>query len=228
MRHKFLKIVLTGLFLSAFHLSANAGLIVGTNASDWRLSTVVESGGAGGNWTTLIAEGALPGLSTYTITPTSGGGVASPGAAALGVTGLNAGSGVSFFRTTFELFDIQSALVDVAVDNNIQIFINGHEVAREISLSGDNWTSILPSFDILSDGSIANIVKFDSTFAFSSWNEGENDVVLAVRNLDGGDSGGVAFRMELEGSAVPVSAPGTIALFGLSLAALGFVRRKKA
>jgi hypothetical protein len=154
-------------------------------------------------------------------------GITNTGASDFGVTGLFAGSGYSFFRTTFELFDIQSALVNVAVDNGIQIFINGQEVARESGFPDAKWSAPYPSFKILSDGSIADIVNFEDTFAFSSWNQGENEIILAVRNLDGGDTGGVAFKMELEGSSTPVSAPGTIALLGLGLAGLSFARRNK-
>jgi hypothetical protein len=229
MNNKFLKMAFAGLVLTASGF-ANAGLIVGTNTTDWSLSTVNPLGGTGGTWTTLIAAADLPAINTYTDTVSvdSPSSVVTPGANVLGVSSLFAGSGVSFFRTTFNLFDITFASVALAVDNNVQVFINGSEVARLTPLVSANWASAsLPAFNIQNDGSITDIVKFNKTFDFNDWNEGENEVVLAVRNLDIKDSGGIAFRMDVEGDAVEVPEPSTLAIFALGLMGLASRRFMK-
>ena len=111
----------------------------------------------------------------------------------------------------------------VAVDNDIAVWINGTFVAAEVDLTGDNWLAPLPSFDILADGSISNIVKFDQTVPFTGFSSGTNELILAVRNLDGGDLGGFGFRMVIE----TVPEPTTTALLALGLIGAGFARRRK-
>jgi hypothetical protein len=226
MNNKFLKMAFAGFVLGVSGF-ANAGLIVGTNVTDWSLSTFNPTGGNSGSWTNVIAEANLPDIATYTSPVSVGISVATPGANALGVSGLLAGSGVSFFRTTFNLFDITFASVALAVDNNVQVFINGSEVARLTPLAGANWASPYPAFNIQNDGSISDIVKFDQTFTFNDWNEGENELVLAVRNLGGNDRGGIAFRMDVEGDAVEVPEPSTLAILGLGLMGLASRRFMK-
>ncbi len=244
MKPKFLNVALTGLFLLVGCLSnvANATLIVSTtNPADWRESTVVRAGGSG-TWPTalLIAAGDLPAdgtgpeADTYTITPTPAfGGVIHSAGLVLGVPGFFSNSGVHFFRTTFELLSLQPTRVTLAVDNSVQVFINGQEAAREVDASLVNWSFAppgFPAFDILSDGTVTNEIKFDDVFNISPLIVGTNEVVLAVRNFGGppappGDSGGIAFRMDTLTSTVPE--PSTLAILVLGILGLGLCSPKK-
>lgn len=207
---------------------AQASVItVGSNPS-WTKSTVTTPGGASGAWTNPTL--APPSAASFTNPVVVGGGVAAPAATALGVTGISTGNGVTYFTTMFNLnpFSSISASIALGVDNGAAVWINGQFVGAETSLSTANWASPYPGFDIASNGSILNIVKFDQTQAFTGFTAGQNTLILAIRNLDNGDTGGFGFRMNLdvtERSAVPE--PGSLALIALALVGLGVARSRK-
>ena len=203
-----------------------ATITIGTNTTDWDLSTVRATGNVGGAWTTLVTPGSLPDASTYTLTPTqSTHGHLGPGATDLGFDqlrldgGAGTATGVQFLRTTFNASNISTATLSVAVDNGVQIFINGQEVAREVSFLGENWTATYPSLAIGTDGTISSVVKFDATFNFTGWIDGENEVVLAGRNPDneGLNAGGIVFRMDIETEDAIISEPATLAILAIGL-----------
>jgi hypothetical protein len=229
---------LLGIAAWAFLAAAPARAVpitIGTNTTDWQKSTQVAAGGPGGVWTTTVSAGDLPDLATYTLAPQASGlsWIAGP-AASLGVQdfrldgGNNSPAGVQFFRTTFAAYDVAAAEITLAVDNDAQVFINGQEVAREISWTGANWTAPLPSLTVGADGSISNVVEFDQVFSFTNWNDGENEVVLVGRNPDneGPLAGGIAFRMVLDAETAAVAEPSSIALFGLAAGLLIAGRRR--
>ena len=170
---------------------------VGSSAS-WKESTVTTSGGSDGTWTNPTL--ALPGSNTFTNAVTVGTSVASPAATALGVTGIYSGAGVTYYSTTFNLasFSSVTASLNFAVDNNMAIWINGSYVADAAQFVTAEWLSPLPSFSIAASGAIQNTNKIDQTAgSFNGFKTGTNTVVLAVRNTDGGDSGGFAFLMNV-------------------------------
>jgi hypothetical protein len=168
----------------------------------WTKSTVVDAGGAGGPW--VPPRTTPPAAGTFTQTPTFGnaGGIDGTDVADIGggAVAISSVSGVYYFRTTFTLPSATgiTANIRLSVDNNAQVFINGQEVARETTFTGANFNGPnYPAFRINPDGSISNIVQFDTTFPFTGWIAGTNELVVSVRNTDGGDSGGLVFRMDI-------------------------------
>lgn len=220
----FNKYALLGLLCGLLAPAAQATVVVGSDLS-WKQSTVTTSGGIGGDWTNPMIV--PPGAGTFTQAVTAGPSAASGGAATLGVTALQSGSGVSYYRTTFDLsaFSSITALLSVSVDNDVAIWINGSFVGAEVSLAAANWEGPLPGFNIAANGSITNISKFDQTNAFTGFHAGTNDLILAVRNLDGGDGGGFGFRMSLDTVAASAPEPASLALLGVA-GLLGLRRRR--
>ncbi len=195
------------LFGCATALSAQVTTVV-TNTTDWKLSTVRTTGGGTGTWTTLPVS--LPATASFTQTPAlSSTSVPSfvPALSANGLRadgGINTPTGVQYFRTTFNLDlsggkSVSSAVLQAPVDNGVQIWLNGQEVAREVSYHSSTWTAPYPGLTINADGSISGVQKFEATFPFTTWVDGTNEVVLAVRNPDneGPSAGGIAFRMDV-------------------------------
>ncbi|MFO0797558.1 MAG: LamG-like jellyroll fold domain-containing protein [Gemmataceae bacterium] len=180
-----------------------------SNAS-WMRSTVVDDGGPNGDWTPLRVT--PPAAATFTLPAVMGGNTpfvdgqdqTDIGGGALAIT---AAPNTLFYRTTFTLPTTVGITADVtfSVDNNAQVFLNGQEVAREVSFVVENFNPPSPSgpngypaFRINPDGSISNVVRVDNTFNFTNWVAGTNELVVAVRNTNGGgDTGGLVFRMNL-------------------------------
>lgn len=119
--------IITASALLCISIPASATILtIGTNPTGWQMSTERASGGTSGNWTTFVPERALPDSSTFTLTPSIsvGGHIAGP-ANILGVTpfsaygGNNTATGVQFFKTSFEYYDIFSAVIETVFDNNM-------------------------------------------------------------------------------------------------------------
>jgi hypothetical protein len=212
-----------------------------SDPADWKVSTVRKSGGSTSTWVLpdpLPADW-LPDVSTYTDDAQAGGtgGIWGTVADDFGVDApisLDGGNGqpegVQFYRSTFELdpYDVFDAEIMLAVDNGAQIFINGQEIAREISFSTENWSPPYSTLSIASDGTIdpGSVTLFDWTAAsFSDWRVGENELILVVRNPDSDALGGgrFAFRMTVT-QAVPEPATGLLLLLGAL--GLAFARRR--
>ena len=203
--------------------SAEAGVIdVFTNTTDWSESTHTENGGVSGDWAGL---GALPGAVT-----TASFSIATSvyvGTTVESVTGtdvvLAAGDDVRFFRTTFDLGSFTSVTADlrVNVDNDVEVYLNGDLVAFQGDQTSDSFTNPAHYASIASDGTVTNgsgplgaLDSFDSVSGpFVGWNQGENELILAVRNVTGGDTGGFAFAGQFTTAAVPE--PATFAFLGL-------------
>lgn len=228
---KLVSIVFGVIISAAFTSESGAGLIsVVSNTSDWRQSTFTLTGGntADNEWPGVTS---LPDASTFTLAPTSLGAHYIDNVE--GATNLRTFvSGVSFFRSTFELpaFDALSADLRLSVDNSVHVFINASELALEGSLDSENFVDggIHHRLFVDKAGSVTNGYlggqSFDSVpliFAPTIWNEGPNEVVLAVRNLPQ-DFGGFSFRMDIEaGTASAVPEPSSLAL--LASGAIGLI-----
>ena len=208
-------------------------ITVATNTTDWRQSTVIDSSNS--NTTPWPGATSLPSASTFTIVPTAGASQVNP---VPGATTLFSGSDVRFFRSTFTLsaFNTITADVRASFDNSLDIFINGHELALEGSLDTINFSGPNHRLFVNADGSIVNgyqggqafSTRVATSFPSSFFVTGTNEVVLAVRNLSGGDSGGIAFRADfVTTSAVPE--PASLVMLGTGVVGiLSYARRRRA
>ena len=225
----------------AFRLDVDTSLappqiVVTSDPSRWSLSTERTSGGPLGTWSPSGAP--PPDASTFTLaaSPSPVAGIVNAAAdigvdTLLGDGGAGAPTGVQYYRTTFDLAPFSSVAADLvlAVDNGAQVFINGVEIARETSFLVENWASPYSSLRINDDGSITDVTLFDTVASsFTGWLEGENEIIIALRNPDPEAlaGGGIAFRMTLTATPDVIPEPATLSLLALGgLAAL--VRRRR-
>ena len=179
-----------------------------SNTINWKQSTVIHIN----NNVPWEGVTSTPALNTYTTDLIAGGGTHVSGIS--GATNIASSYGVRYYRTTFNLGIISSISADlrVSVDNDVHIFINGHVVALEGSLSGENFYNN-PHHLLIANEDITNGYAggdaFDSTagtFANSNWAAGTNEIILAVRNLSN-DSGGFVFRMDIVADDILVPEP---------------------
>ena len=184
-----------------FTIETGTTVTLGTDLTNWRVSTTIETTDADSvPWPGVTS---LPEVSTFTDIPTEG----APHVTAVpGAANFASDSSVKFFRSTFTLPHFNTLAMDIraSFDNDLQIFINGHELALEGNYTLDNFAG--PNHRILvnQDGSINNgyeggqvfSTSVATNFPSSFFQTGSNEVVLALRNNNGGDAGGVAFRAD--------------------------------
>jgi len=116
---------------------------------------------------------------------------------------IKTGSAYTYFRKTFELPTIadKNVRIQMTVDDNMEIYINGHMIAREGTWDVANFDDIIPhDLFILADGTVYNGYRgnqsFDTVASLTPddfIHDGENNITLALRN--GGNLGGFSFKM---------------------------------
>ncbi|HEY1019922.1 MAG TPA: HYR domain-containing protein, partial [Sediminibacterium sp.] len=146
----------------------------------------------------------LPTLSSYTVAPTINAYSITPISGTQGLYGLN---GVRFFRKTFTLNNLTDikATLQVAMDNGVQIFINGVAVALKGNM-GNTFNGANPVKAVLnSTGANVNggvggqaFDNITNTNASSLFVVGTNEIVLALANCDGTDRGAISFKAVIE------------------------------
>ncbi len=181
--------------------------------SAWTLSTVVTTATANSYPWPGVAS--VPDTSTFTLPVVVG--QPYPWEHLYTVNGsqvISAGSGVTYYRRTFQLTDSKgvSARFRMFVDDDMEIFINGNWIALEDGMGIQNWRTV--NHDILfnADGTVLNpnaggdpfdyytTVSLDNVFR-----TGNNDIVLPIRNRTSKpDVGGFSFRMDLDKDGEPV------------------------
>jgi len=199
-----------------------------SDPATWFESTVTATDDTFPGWPGV---GAVPPAGTFTTATVAG---AAHVDNVTGSTNLVAGSGVRFFRTTFFLptFSSLIANLQVSVDNDVQVFINAAGLALEGSLSTDNFSNgIHHGLFIDSTGDVTNggdaFDSFTDPFPSGNWVGGDNEVILAVRNLSGGDAGGFSFRLDVATTPVGAPVPALLLLVISGLVGLGALRRRR-
>lgn len=181
-------------------------LLIVSDAS-WMKSTVVNTAEAGGYpWAGVSS---LPDVSTYTLPAEVGQPYHYHSIDSVdGARVLKSGNGVTFFRTTFNLgLDTGvSAHIISRMDDGMEIYINGHMIAREDDRTTTNWDGLPHNLLLLQNGDQDN--GHNGEMAFDLVNNyrldsivvaGENELVIALRNApQTTDKGGFTFRMELK------------------------------
>ncbi|AEV32831.1 nitrous oxidase accessory protein [Owenweeksia hongkongensis DSM 17368] len=121
---------------------------------------------------------------------------------------LRGDNGIRFFRTTFNLnVDTGVAAQIISrMDDGMEIYINGHMIAREANRTTANFLGLPHNLVLLQNGDqdnghngdmefdIVNNYRLDSVVV-----AGENELIIALRNApQTSDKGGFSFRMELK------------------------------
>lgn len=176
-------------------------LTIVSDLTHWSVSTIIDEVTA--DLVPWPGVTFLPAASTYTVVPSEG----APHVLAVpGATTLQSGFGVRFFRSTFRLPILTTVALDISAsfDNDLQIFFNGHELALEGTLLGQSFAGPNHRLVVNPDGSIVNgkedgqafSTRVASSFPSTFFRTGENEIVLVLRNLNGNDNGGMAFRAD--------------------------------
>ena len=181
-------------------------LVVVTDTG-WMKSTVTNLGEAGGYpW---LGVSSLPATATYTVPPEIG----QPYAwhtidSVEGARVFKSGNGVTFFRTTFTLTVDTGVMAQIRtrMDDGMEIYINGHMLAREDDRLGENWSGNQHHLLYMASGGLTNGHNGDLPFDLvnnyrmdSVVQTGVNELVIALRNAPlSFDKGGFSFRMDLK------------------------------
>lgn len=171
----------------------------------WMKSSVTTPVNLSGYWPGVNN---LPGAGTFNIPVNLGQPYGYPGINLIeGTEVISTTNSVTYFRKEFSLThasDLNVRLL-VTVDDQADIYLNGHRVALITSFGRPNYK--YPAHDIkyFSNGTVINGFMGGDMFNITSsadmdtlLNNGVNEVILAVRNLGKpNDKGGFSFRMDI-------------------------------
>ncbi|WP_417612586.1 T9SS type A sorting domain-containing protein [Owenweeksia hongkongensis] len=191
---------------SICHSNTPDSLLIVSNGS-WMMSTAVNTVDASNYpWRGVSS---LPDVSTYTLPAVVGQPYHYHSIDSVeGARVLRADNGIRFFRTTFNLnVDTGVAAQIISrMDDGMEIYINGHMIAREDDRTTANYNGLPHNLLLLQNGDqdnghngdmefdIVNNYRLDSVVV-----AGENELIIALRNApQTSDKGGFSFRMELK------------------------------
>ncbi|AEV33754.1 HYR domain-containing protein [Owenweeksia hongkongensis DSM 17368] len=191
---------------SICHSNTPDSLLIVSDAS-WMMSTEVNTVDAYSYpWRGVTT---LPDVSTYTLPAVVGQPYHYHSIDSVdGARVLRGDNGIRFFRTTFNLnVDTGVAAQIISrMDDGMEIYINGHMIAREANRTTANFLGLPHNLVLLQNGDqdnghngdmefdIVNNYRLDSVVV-----AGENELIIALRNApQTSDKGGFSFRMELK------------------------------
>lgn len=223
------KIISTLSILSAASL-ANAATVNLPFDNTWMQSTapLADSDG-GGTWVTNLTT-APPAASTFTNAVTLGGNsvVNATDEADIGASSLFFSEGIDYVRKTFTLspFTSVTATSTFSADNGLAVWINGSYIGAETSFAVQNWSAPYSGLDIDAAGNItATNLADDAGSPFTGFVAGQNEIIVAVRNLSPDSGNGAAvFNMQID-TVDAVPDPSSFMLSAVALA--GFVLRRR-
>lgn len=180
--------------------------VVVVSDSTWMMSTVVTTKGAL-NYPWRGLRGIFPPESTYSLFAEEG--QPKPWNPIYEVPGskvIKAGSYVTYYRKSFLAEGDTNIALRIActVDDDIEIYLNGHLLVSEVSTKGMNWQ--YPAHDIYlhPNGQVENGYLGGDEYDYytvkkveSYLNPDTNVIDIAVRNRAPNDIGGFSFKMEL-------------------------------
>lgn len=180
--------------------------VVVVSDSTWMLSTVVTTKGAL-NYPWRGLRGIFPPESTYSLFAEEG--QPKPWNPIYEVPGskvIKVGSYVTYYRKSFVAEGDTNIALRIActVDDDIEIYLNGHLLVSELSTKGMNWQ--YPAHDIYlhPNGQVENGYLGGDEYDYytvkkveSYLNPDTNVIDIAVRNRAPNDVGGFSFKMEL-------------------------------
>ncbi len=174
--------------------------------TSWRQSTSITLAGAD-QYPWLGNNGILPPVSSFTMPVTTGqpyrwNSIENVSGASV----LKAPAAISYYRTTFDIDVHLSRTVRFRsfMDDGIEIYLNGHMLAREEDRLPENYKGIQHDLMMKSSGTFINGYNqghpFDTVHRISMDSvlvQGTNELIIVLRNKSQGDAGGFSLRMDL-------------------------------
>lgn len=173
--------------------------------NSWTLSTRIDSSTA----LSFPWPGAqyIPAVSTFTLPVVLGQPYGYPSIAVVpGSDLINANSHITYYRKTFNLTSVDNlgARIQLAVDDDCEIFINGHLLAGEYAFNSATFQGAPMGLFIDTLGNVTNGYNGGDAFGYFSTTSldsvfvlGENEIIIALRNRVGGDRGGLSMVMDV-------------------------------